>query len=305
MEDSRAEFDKHDMELMETARRETDAAETAAAVQADEGTDPAAAPPPAPAPAQAPATAPAEAPPAAPAPSPAPAPAVAKDDGGSPRAALRASRHAERQLRDENTALRKQLEESGAAARSQAPKEPDETQLNDVREYAPEVGSAFDRLKAENERLRALAPAPAPVVEAFVPDTLPPDVQEAVDDNPTLLQWQSTPEDQPLWNLAKKADALLMESPLWKGRSYSERFAEAIKLVQAQTATPSKAPTPTALEAAKAAIAAAAAGPAAPVTLGDLRGGQQPASVSPRDPYEMVKAGKTDEEIMATLPAMP
>jgi len=201
--------------------------------------------------------------------------------------------------------LRRQLEASSAAATDQTPKEPDETQLNDVREYAPEVGAHIERQKAEIERLRALVPPAPPPAKAYVPDVLDDTVQEAVDENETLSDWHTLAEHRDKWEQAVAFDTALRQKPEWKDRPLKDRLAAVVALVQTPLADPSKAPAPApALDAAQRAIAAAAASPAAPVTLGDLRGGATPASVSPMDPYQMVKAGKTDEEIMASLPQL-
>lgn len=311
MDDSRAEFDAHDMKLLDEAHRETEAAEAAASTAEDAAdtlaseTDPA----PAAAPAEAPApAAPAEAP--APAPSAAPDAAVSKtqaapDAQGNTKAALRAARHEAKRLRDEVETLRKQIG-SGAAktADPNEPAEPDESQLNDVREYAPAVGKDYDRLKAELAELKTRLPAreePA----AFVPKVFPDDVQAAIDEVPELLLWHSAAEHQDKLEAATAADMLLEKSPKWQGRPLAERFAAAVKMVIEQGVAPSKASTAKTLEDAQRVIAAAASAPAGPVSLGDLRGGATAATSSSLDPHQMVKDGKSDEDIMAALPVMP
>lgn len=316
MEDSRAEFDAKDMELLDQARREAEAAEGADAaeqevvVDTSEGAAPAAAPTPAPTPAPAPppaepaapAKAPA-APAAAPATAPAPPPAApAAEAQGNLKAALRGSRHAERVLRDENAALRKRIEDSGITADPDAPQDPDEGQLNDVREYAPAVGKAFDAQKAEIARLRAERPASTTAdPEAFVPEQFPPDVQAAIDEVPDLLLWHSSAEHTALFKAAKAQDRALSLLPAWDGKPLQERFEAAAAFVKAGSVAPSTASPMKTLEDAKRVIANAAAAPSGAVTVGDLRGGAPPASNSPIDPHAMVKAGKSDEDIMATL----
>lgn len=315
MEDSRAEFDAHDMELLEEARRETEAAEAAALGDAaDPASETGAASAAAPA-----AAAPAEAAPPA---SAAPAAAVSKsetadpkvidpkaataDAQGNTKAALRASRHEAKRLRDEVETLRKQIESGAAkAANPNEPAEPDESQLNDVREYAPAVGKDYDRLKAELAELKTRLPATVKE-PAFVPKTFPDDVQAAIDEVPELLLWHSAAEHQDKLEAATAADMLLERSPRWQGRPLADRFAAAVQMVIEQGVAPSKASTAKTLEDAQRVIAAAAAAPAAgPVSLGDLRGGASAATGSSVDPFQMVKDGKSDEDIMAALPVMP
>ena len=321
MDYAQAEFDAKDRESLAEALRETEAAETTAraadaAAQTEVETDP----PAVAAPAEAPAAAPAEAPAAAPAAAPAVADPAAlaaaaaaaatanADAQGSTKAALRASRHAEKVLREQNAALLRKIEEAGIAAAPAAPKEPDASQLDDVREYAPDVGAAFDRLKAENAELKkrtVAAPLPEP---AFVPEYMPDDVQAAIDEVPELLLWQTNAEHQNLWQTAKAADALLSRSAEWAGRGPEAmplRFAAAVAEVKARSAAPSKASTAKTLEDAQRVIAAATAAPAAVLAVGDLRGGATPATSLGPDFAAMVKAGVSDESIIASLKALP
>lgn len=312
--DSRAEFDAKDMELLDQAHRETEAAEAAASAEqagageaGTEGQEKPAVAAPAPATAAtAPAPAPAGAAPAVAAPAaPATPAAPAADAQGSAKAALRASRHQEKLLRDENAALRKRIEEAGGNAAAAEATKPDETQLNDVREYAPTVGKHLDALERENAELRArVKDAPTPE-SAFKPIEYAPDIQAAIDEVPELLLWHSTPEHQKLFDLAIRADGILAQLDQWDGKPLAERFAAAVAEVKAKTGTPSKASTAKTLEDAQRVIAAATAAPAAPLAVGDLRGGATPASNSIPDYHAMKKAGRTDEDIIASLPELP
>jgi hypothetical protein len=323
MDNAQAEFDAHDMELIAQAQRETEAAEatdkTTEVAKPDEEAS-AAAPVAAPAPEAAPAApaAPAAAPEAAPAapaaaptpaaPAAAPAAPAAVDAQGNVKAALRASRHTERVLRQEVEALRKQVAEGGTTkAPKDEPVEPDEGQLNDVREYAPAVGKAFDAQKAriaELEKRVASAPVAEPEV-AFAPEVFDAETQAAIDEVPELLLWHSSPDHQREFEAAKAADRLLMVAPAWKDKPVADRFAAAVALVKAQGVAPSKASAAKTLADAQARIAAAPPAPVGVLAVGDLRGGAHPANTSGTDPYAMVKAGATDEDIMASLPILP
>lgn len=309
--DSRAEFDAKDMELMEQARRETEAAEAAASTdEVDAAVKEAAAPAvAAPAPetaATAPATAPAvaQAPGAAPAAAATPA-APAADAQGSAKAALRASRHQEKLLRDENAALRKRIEEGGHATPTDDDK-PDETQLNDVREYAPKVGKRLDALERENVELRARVTTAAPA-PAFQPVEYSPDVQAAIDEVPELLLWHSSEDKQQLFELAIADDRKLALLPQWQGKPLAARFAQAVVNVNKDMgAAPSTASTAKTLEDAQRVIAAATSAPTGQaLTVGDLRGGATPASNSNPDYHAMKKAGMSDEDMIASLPELP
>lgn len=323
MDNAQAEFDADDRKLLDQARRETeadDAAAAAVAAAADDaerkgveltvGTPP---PPPPPAPAEAPPAAPAvaaappapAAAPAAPATPAAPAPPPVADAKGSVKAALRASRHAEHDLREENTALRKRLEAAGVKDDASTTQTPDETQLADVRQYAPTVGAHLDALAAENARLRAAVPKKDPG-EEFRPEAFDPDIQGAIDDVPDLLLWQTSPEHQDRWRAAKAADLVLQHSPKYAGKSIAERFARVVQMVNDEVGQPSTVPSQKTLEDAQRVIAAAGAPPApGATTMGDLRGGASPASYSIPDYTAMVKQGKSDEDIMATLKPLP
>lgn len=315
MDDSRAEFDAKDRELLDAARRETEAADAAraaasqdAAAEPDASSEADGAQPQETQPAQPPAVDPAAAPAAkTAAPTPA-APSSPADAQGSAKAALRASRHNERLLREENAALRKRFEESGIAADPEAPDapdEPDKSQLDDVREYAPAVAKKLDRQQAEIDRLKAALPPGQVAAPAFKPKQYDPETQADIDESPDLLLWQSSPEHQHLFTAAEKLHEAYAQRRDWLQKPAAERFAEVVKDVKAKIAAPSKASTPKTLEDANRVIAAARNGSSAALTVGDLRGGAPPRSNSYPDPYEQVKAGASDETIMSSLPPLP
>ncbi|MFG5409936.1 hypothetical protein ABXN37_19875 [Piscinibacter sakaiensis] len=199
---------------------------------------------------------------------------------------------------------RRESEASDAAALAAAEQA---AELADLREFAPDAAAQLEALRAENERLRqvAEAAAPAPASPPFVPDQLVPEVQEAVDDIPELLQWQNDP-DQRRWTAAKAADTMLRQSEGWANATFAQRFAKVTELVQQQFTTPSKAaPAPAPLEQALQRVAAAPpAATSAPLTVGDMRGGSSPSHNPTPDYHRMKEQGATDEDILAALPIM-
>lgn len=241
--------------------------------------------------AETPAAAPPVAAPAAPAPAPAtPETTQHEEPKGDVRAALRASRRAERLAREEAEQLRRRLEElEGGKAAPKGDVDDIEADLRALEVDIPPAAKVVRKLMQKIEKAApSAAPAPAPE-PAFVPVKLPPDFQEAVDANDTLSDWQHDP-DQTRWNMAAKADALLSIDPTWANRPLSERFNEAVRIVNERLGssqrTPSNAPAPAPVEIRSRGIE----------TLSDLRGGVAPSNQGP-DFASM----KSDEEIMAAL----
>jgi SOS-response transcriptional repressor LexA len=116
-------------------------------------------------------------------------------------------------------------------------------------------------------------------------------VQEAIDANPELSAWQVA-EDQSRWNEAARLDKALRESPLWRSKSFDERFVKVVELTQAifgeakpvekapvQAVKVDKQPAPTEAEIRAAAEAKLAAKnkAAVPVSLSQIPGGTPPA----------------------------
>lgn len=314
MDNPSAEFDKDDMDLIAQAQRES-MAEDEAALAAAQAEDAAQAVAAASAAVAAPAgttqaPAPVVAAPAASTTTPAAtAPAApAAQPQGDPRAALRHARHAEKEAREradrlalENAELRKQIPATKAS-------ELDADVKADLKEFSPEAMTYIERLEQQNAELsktQASATAAAPAAPAFRPESLEPEVQEHVDEVPELLSWQNDPNQQAKWEAAKAADAMLRNFEGWRNKTLTERFAQAVTLVKAQTPDTTSSPSPVApKDAAAAAIAAqlAAAAPATALGIGDLRGGATPASTSIPDYHALVKAGRSDEDIIAMLP---
>lgn len=320
MNGSSSDFDSNDMELLAQAQRESleaDAADQRAAEAADAAeaglpaaATPPATPPAAPAPAaSAPAPAPAAGAPAAAAPI-APPTTVEEQPKGNVSAALRASRHAERQARARADALAVEVEtlrKQVPAPASHLPAPIDAKLKDDLLTYAPDALPAVearDRLieeqNAELARLRAAA-APAAPRKEFVPFQLDDAAQELVDSIPDLSEWHSTEALQPQWEAAQTADRLLAKSPIWAGRPIAERFQEAARLVKTTFGTPSSPGSATDPAARAAQIVDALPTTQAPVTAGGLRSGESPASQLP-DYHQMAAAGASDEDIMASLP---
>ncbi len=319
--DSTSQFDKEEMEIIAQAQREqaeADAAMLKAAQEADAaeaGMTPASAAPAAAAPVAAPAPA-AAAPAAAPAPADAtqavaPAPAqtqVADKDGGDPRAALRAARRSERTLRAELERTRKELEEAKKTATptEAATKKPDDDVMRDVEAYAAPAAEYIRELEGKVQELSTKvkqAPAATTAEPEFVPEYIPDAaLQEVVDQIDELSDWQNSAKHARLWQAAKTMDTLLADAPAWQGKTDKERLEEVVRRVKQEygvAAAPAPKATATSEDAAR--VIAAVQPAAAPVTIGDLRGGSTPNHSTTPDYRQMVRDGMTDEEIMASL----
>lgn len=225
----------------------------------------------------------------APAPTTAPAPqavaAAPTQAVMSPAAkqALRAARIAEGRALDEVARLRAENERLKASA-PPPPPSPAQAALERVRAEFPEEAAAI----AAAIPTPAAAPTPAPGAE-FVRDTLPPEMQAAVDEVPDLLMWQNSQEHQGLWAKAKTLDAYLEGLPDWANKPYAERFAEVARRINAEIVSKSAQPNPDPI-----ASAPAAASPPLS-TLTDLRGGLAPDKHEPN--YEQM----TNAQILASL----
>jgi hypothetical protein len=158
--------------------------------------EPASSPAPA-APAASPA--PTEAPAASPAPTTAPAsaPAATAPPSGDVRKALRAARHEELRLREENERLQKELEDAraGRSTEGTGVKELTAEELAEMDENFPAQAQMYRetrRLTKELEELKA-ARTPTPAHGQFVPPSYAPEVQVVIDEVPALLEWQHDP----------------------------------------------------------------------------------------------------------------
>lgn len=299
------EFSTEDMDLLAQAQREQAAVDASTAVEEP----PPAPPPPTPAPPPPAPAAPTPAPapvaePAPPAPTPAAAPAEAPK--GSPVAALRASRRAERQFREkaerlerENEELRKQIP---------VPKGADLPVLTDklkedLSTYAPDAIAAIEARDREIERLAGLdkgaAAAPPPAPE-FEPEALDPELQDVVDTIPDLLDWQTNPARADAWAAAKAADRFLVTTGAFAGKSLAERLAAVVAEVKAKNpALVAQAPAEDPAKKAQERVDQLPVTPRAP-KAGDMGSGQGAHDTTP-DFHRMKADGASDEEIIAAL----
>lgn len=292
------DIDANDMNDLAQAQRDSIAADAALVAAAEVDT-----PPPAPSPAPAPApAAPAEAVAAPAAAAPVEAPAEAPK--GDLRGALRASRHQEKLNRERAERLARENEELRKLVPA-APALPavDDKLKSDLEQYAPTALSAIEARDAEIARLKQqLTEAPSPAkAQEFRPANLPDDVQEAVDDVPDLLTWQTSAAHKAQWDAAVDADIFLSGTAAWKDKPLKDRLAEAVKMVKSANAPAAPAPAPAAptpeqIRARLDAIPVAQR----PVTAGGLRSGESPDNDIP-DFHQMAGKGMSDEEIMARL----
>lgn len=200
---------------------------------------------------------------------------------GDVKAALRASRRAERKAREELAKATRELEELRAKVGTATAADDLDDQL--AADY-PQIAEA---LKKRDEQIAELKKAQGAVANAeqatqqqadFTPPELPLEVQEIVDEIPDLLALQHNP-DQTGWKLAVAFDNALQAHPTWATKTPQERFAEAARRAKAEMRAAPPAPTSdTASEArAKAAQAVAAAARRQPETLSDFGGaGNEP-----------------------------
>lgn len=275
----------------------------------DAGAIPAPAPspsePPSPAPAPEPSPAPpapapnaAAQPPAAPAPEPAPA---NDKPQGDMRVALRAARRGEARALDRAKAAEAEL----ATLREKLPadqrQDNDGVDLSDAEMSAleaefPAVAKVARAAKAASAAAQAAleAAAPAPAEQEFIPQALPPELQEAVDEVPDLLAWQHNP-NQEVFERAKRMDGYLFADPVWKAKPVAERMAEVVKRVKQDMGIASPAPAP---QRADPDAAIANAKRSDPNTLSDIGGGggKEPPPDN-RDRYSKM----SEEAIMADL----
>lgn len=201
---------------------------------------------------------------------------IASKDGTRvlPYGALQAERRSRRQAESRYEEATRELEEAKQQiADLKAGKVPEtpitEAEVAEMEENFPEQGKKFRALfEAAQAATKATPAAAAPAEPGDDP------VQEAVDQVPLLLEWQTGDADK--FARAVEHDAVLAKSPKWQGKPAVERFTEAARRTADEfdiafpEPTPSKTPTsPTA-----AARAAAAAAPrAAPNSLSDFKGG--------------------------------
>lgn len=283
--------------------------------------DIAAAPAPAPSPAPAPAPAAAAPAPAAPAAAPAapaqapavdanaadtlaaPAGAPTPEEGGSARAALRASRRSESKLRERLKEAEAQLEKArkgepiGDTEGGDADQITDED-LAELESNFPALAKVAKATRAVQQQIAKVAPARVdPPNDEFEPAQYAPAMQEVIDSVPQLQAWQydPSPDAQAKFLRAVEYDSALTVDPDWKDKPVVERIAEAARRSQAAlggAAAPAPAPNRT-----DPAQAIASAPAATPKSISDFRGGA-PAT----DPGGLDFRRMSDEAVMASLP---
>lgn len=210
---------------------------------------------------------------------------------GDVRQALRASRRAERQARERAERLEAEL----AELRSRVPAEPNpdeitEDELREVEESMPfiakiarrVIGKPAQKEQATEQQAEAQS---APKGQPSVPEV----VQDAIDDTPDLLAWQSS-QDQERFQAAIEMDKYLATLPAWKDKPLSERFQEVVRRVKADRGELTSQPTtvqPVEIQRAR------------PSTLTDIGGAGQAPNTDPLSLDRMAKM--SDDDIVAGL----
>lgn len=181
---------------------------------------------------------------------------------------------------------------------------------------------AVAKLEAQIKRIAPNAAAAAPGADAPGGDAAPEDieavVQEAIDSVPALAAWQAAPIGSPeraIYVRAVKLDELLRESPKWKDKPLTERFAHVARTVASEfdvpleeepgpgAKTPKPAsPSPQAQPRKDPREVVAAAPRKAPETLSAFKGGASERAGTPLEratgPAQVARfADMSDEEI--------
>lgn len=221
------------------------------------------------------------------------APAEPAPPQGDTRAALRASRRAEKRLRDQM----EQLQRENEALRQG--KGPVDTSITDeelaiLDQDFPLQAKIVRQQRLIQEQLAQTAAINAPEPE-FEPPSYRIEVQEVIDTVPDLLAWQNDPASQDKFARAVQYDQALAVDPDWQDRSASERFTEAARRTKAAfaPATPAAPAAKPRLDASQVIENAQVEGPKG---ISDFRGGAS--ATPPTVNYR----GMTDDQIMASLP---
>ncbi len=215
---------------------------------------------------------------------------------GDPRAALRASRRAEKRLRDELDQLRGENE-----ALKQGKTAPDtSTSVTDAELAELEADFPLQAKIARKQReIEAQLKQSQPQVQAeFEAPSYDPGIQDAIDSVPDLVSWQYDPAQQEKFFRAVEYDKALSVDPDWRDRDITERFTEAARRSKAALSPSSAAPAAAAPAAQRTNPAAviAAAPVQGPKGISDFRGG------APANTQTVNYQGMSDEQIMASLP---
>lgn len=223
---------------------------------------------------------------------------------GDVRAALRAARHearVERRRREELEAEYERLRKQAGDKDITQPSDEEEA-LNALEIDDPVTAAIVKPLREKVQKLESMVAAQRQETAEpeFTPQSLPPETQAVIDNNPhlgLLEDWRIKKELQGHWEAAKAADSLLQKLPAWADKPEAERFAEVIRRVQADMGPGPQSPTnPPPDPKALAAQRIASAKEAGIETLSDLRGGVGQTNPSERDYTKM-----TDEQIIASL----
>ena len=215
---------------------------------------------------------------------------------GDVRAALRIARRSERLANERADRLAKDLEALRNASPQQTDADQDEatTAMQRLEVDVPQAAVVLKQLAKQIEGLQTQSTAAVQAPEPeFVPDTLPEALQDAVDDVPELLGWQTTQADQDKWALAKATDGLLFAHPAWKDKPAHERMAEVVRRVNQELGRSPASKPPAARQ-----MPVIHDAPERGIeTLSDLRGGGTPVASQGQDFRNM----KSDAEVMAAL----
>lgn len=226
-------------------------------------------------------------------------PATPPPPQGDTRAALRAARHAEKRLRDENQRLTEELE-ALRAGKTPVDTEISDEELAQLEEDFPLQAKIVHQQRALVSRLAEQAKANEPPPEFEAP-SYAPHIQEVIDSVPQLVEWQFDPNAQDKFARAVEYDKALSLDPDWKSRNAADRFAEAARRTQAafgaSPVTSSSLAANAATPRIDPAAALAAAQPSGPKGISDFRGGAPAANTG------INFSGMSDEAIMASLPA--
>lgn len=213
------------------------------------------------------------------------------------KAALRASRHQEKRLREDLQRVQQENEALKKGQPSNESLELTDAELEDLKENFPtqyKVAVAARNLQQHLNSQRDMERT-----QGFEPPSYAPEVQEVIDTVPDLLAWQFDPKTQDRFARAIEYDKALIADPDWKGKPAAERFAEAARRTKTAFGdTPAPSPTPSAAPAANRTDPAKVIEQApveGPKGLSDFRGGG-PANAPALDFNKM-----SDAEIMGAL----
>ena len=162
-------------------------------------------------------------------------------------------------------------------------------QADAIRETLPAMAEMFDTLIEEIETTRGKLVAHdtrAQEEQAAAVGEVKTRVRTAIDSNPTLALWEA--ESPEAFNKAVDFDEVLKADPRWKGKSFEDRFAHAVKLTlvdMPDAPLPKNAPTNKEVKE-RADKVLRDAGDVTVTSLSDLPGGASPGG----NPLENIEA---------------